>query len=180
MASAPPGAWPDGGALPSPPSPSRRLFAAGRVRVSPLPASVVAGESIAFRNVGGGQPGPDTASQDGSETGGAAEVAAAERRRPAPCCRRGGGSGGGSRADEPAVPSPPRPPYVPAGDGASRSARLARAVRRRGEGTRREGDPGPAGLLTGTAHRGGVGGVAPPPPPRRSRRPAPCRRTRTS
>lgn len=56
MASVPPGAWPDGGALPSPPSPSRRLFAAGRVRVSPLPASVVAGESIAFRNVGGDSP----------------------------------------------------------------------------------------------------------------------------
>lgn len=42
------GAGPEGTALPSHP-PSPRLLANGRVRVSPLPASVVSGGTIAFR-----------------------------------------------------------------------------------------------------------------------------------
>lgn len=70
-----------------PPSPPR-LFANGRVREAPLPASVVRGESIAFHT--GGVSDPDAGSRSGSERDGGAEIAPVDQEWALSC-----GSGGG-------------------------------------------------------------------------------------
>lgn len=164
------GAGPEGAALPSPP-PSPRLLANGRVRVSPLPASVVSGGTIAFRAWGGSRArlpaltsvrrrSDERRSQPLSGIRGRSAAAEVAVRRGEPL--GAGGSAHLSRATPASRSGMVRP---------AARALLARFGGTAGEGT---GGPGPRGSAWRAA-----GGA------RRRRdapcgRPAPCRRTRKS
>lgn len=91
----------------------------------------------------GGKPGPAADPYFCSETGRGAEVAAAEQERGFFRGSGGGSLEGGAAWCRRLCPPLSYHPRVPEWDGASRSARLARAVRRHGGGG--DGGPGPRG-----------------------------------